>query len=86
MSRRSRDWFVTINNFCDDDVEMAKKSGAVWGAIGWHVGEKSGISHVHIALRFNTAKRMSALSRLFPRGHCEVMRGSAEEALGYLDK
>lgn len=52
MSQRSRSWFITINNFSDDDVEMAKKSGAVWGAIGWHVGEKSGISHVHIALRF----------------------------------
>lgn len=86
MSQRSRSWFITINNFSDDDVEMAKKSGAVWGAIGWHVGEKSGISHVHIALRFKNQKRLSVLSKLFPRGHCEVMRGSAEEALGYLGK
>lgn len=82
----NRSWFVTINNFEERDVEIAKKCKAVWGAIGWHVGEKSELPHIHIALRFKTNQRPSALNKLFPRGHCEFMQGSVEDALSYLGK
>lgn len=54
MSQKDRNWFVTVNNFEERDVEVARACGAVWGAIGWHVGEESGLPHVHIALRFKT--------------------------------
>lgn len=43
---------MTVNNFEESDIEIAKNCGAVWGAIGWHVGEESKLPHVHIALRF----------------------------------
>ena len=69
MYQGSRSWFVTINNFEERDVEIAKNCGAVWGAVGWHVGEKSGLPHVHIALRFKAWRRMSAIVKLFPRGN-----------------
>lgn len=82
----NRSWFITINNYEERDIEVAKKCKAVWGAIGWHVGENSGLPHVHIALRFKTNQRPSALSKLFPRGHCEIMQGAVEDALKYLGK
>lgn len=72
MTDRSHNWFVTVNNFEERDVEVARACGAVWGAIGWHIGEEAGLPHVHIALRFKVAKRQSALVKLFPRGHIEI--------------
>lgn len=83
---RGRYWFVTVNHHTDDDIEKVWSQKTNWAAIGWHVGKKSEIPHVHIALRYKQAVRFSAVKKVWPLGHIEPLAGSKADVLGYLSK
>lgn len=47
---------------------------------------KEGAKHIHLAISFEKAKRVNAVSKLLGNAHVEPMRGSKEQACDYIDK
>jgi len=80
---RSRSWLGTLNNYTDAELELLKAHECRYMALGFHVGLKSHLPHVHIDVEYKTMKtRPKFLARI----HWEVRRGTLKQALDYLNK
>lgn len=72
MSKPSKTWKWTLNNFTEKDLELHK----LWSEdckrmrAATEVG-KSGTPHIQAAATFNRAMRLSALKKMHPRVHWE---------------
>lgn len=82
---RSRSWIGTLNNYTQEELQQLKDAMAnyVYGAIGYHVGEKSHLPHVHILIQSRNAQSMPRINR---RIHWEKRRGTVSQAINYLNK
>ena len=80
---RSRSWFGTLNNYTPKELEDLKAFECRYMALGFHVGVKSKLPHVHIALEFKNAKVFPKFNK---RIHWEERKGTLKQALGYLNK
>ena len=68
---RSRSWLGTLNNYTDAELELLKAHECRYMALGFHVGLKSHLPHVHIDVEYKTMKtRPKFLARI----HWEVRK------------
>ena len=49
---RARDWFLTINNPSEEEIELLKQTEHEFCAIGREVGHKCGTEHIHCLIKF----------------------------------
>lgn len=85
MSIRSRSWCLTINHYTDDDVKCFDKCGAKYYTYGKEVGA-TGTPHLQAYVEFSSQRTLKSVSRMFPRAHVEVRRGTALQAAQYCQK
>lgn len=83
MAQATR-WCFTINNYTPDDLELVKNFGT-YGKCQEEVGE-NGTPHLQGCCVFKSNQRISALKKLHPTAHWEVMRGTLEQAEEYCSK
>lgn len=98
----ARTWFMTIwpqalenMGLCSDiehDPEQVKKElqdyfddigGQHYTAI---CKSSEGKYHIHDVVTFDSAKRLKAVAGLYGKSHCEVLRGTKDDAKSYIDK
>ncbi len=78
-----RHWCFTINNPTDSDKpNLAVLSYLIYGN---ERGEED-TPHWQGYVCFKTKQRLSAVKKVFPRAHLEVMQGTSEEASDYCKK
>lgn len=79
MSKRSRDFAFTINNYTISDIALVLSLELVYKAkyllAGFEVGD-SGTPHIQGYVYFKDAKSLDKLKKLLPRAHVEVAKGS----------
>lgn len=85
-SLRSTRWCWTINNYDDSVIESLTSFAAECTYIVWgkEVGE-SGTPHLQ-GCHVGKQCRLSALKKILPTAHFEVMRGTVEQAAEYCKK
>lgn len=87
MTEKLRSVFMTINNHTDADIELAKSWTTSWTAIGYHVGEESKITHIHIASQFKTQKLFSTIKKRFPTANIQKLQSKEKKSIvEYLSK
>ena len=79
----SRSWLGTLNNYTDAELELLKAHECRYMALGFHVGLKSHLPHVHIVVEYKSAR---ARPKFIKRIHWEPRRGNLKQALDYLNK
>lgn len=84
---RSRSWCFTINHYDEEDGARIQEMTARYRYIvaGKEVGE-SGTPHIQGYVYLKNAMTMGALSRLLPRAHLEMARGTPQQAADYCKK
>lgn len=80
---RSRSWLGCLNNYTNAELEQLKAHECRYMALGFHVGVKSHLPHVHIDVEYKTMKTRPKLNA---RIHWEPRRGTLKQALDYLNK
>lgn len=97
----SRSWFCVWNNPQNragmehlSPEEIVEKAIAMWTdgkpartcAISYEVGDSGKTPHLHMVLEDPAKTRFSAVCKLFPGIHCEITKGSKEDAEAYIYK
>lgn len=85
-SPRSRHWFVTLNNYTEQELCKMKDINTTYCAICEEKGEQKETPHLHAIFRFKNQKSFSTLKAELPRANIEIMRGTYAQALRYLKK
>lgn len=83
MHPASRSYFGTLNNYTVAELEQLKEHECRYMALGFHVGLKSKLPHVHIIIQY---KNMRAMPRFNKRIHWQMRKGTLKQALDYLNK
>ena len=90
-SNRAYNWFITINNYSDEETEFALQyyhqcDTCMYILIGEEIGEKCGTPHLHIYIELKFQKSFEKICKEFPRGNCQPAKGTAEECKSYCSK
>lgn len=80
---QSRSWFGTLNNYNDAELIELRCFDCVYKAIGFHVGQKSKLPHLHCVVQFKNPRGFPKLSK---RWHWESRKGDIKQAIDYLNK
>ena len=83
---RARNWFITINNYTNDDIIYAQNYSCQYIIIGKEIGEKCRTPHLHIYFELKHQKSFSKIKKEFPRANIQVAKGNAEECRAYCSK
>lgn len=81
----SKHWCFTINNPADDCHDMDLCVGYTYCVIGAEISD-SGTPHYQGFIQMPNRVRQSAMKKLLPRAHLEVMRGTSTQAMEYCKK
>lgn len=65
---------MTINNFTDEDCVALVTTNYRYIFIGYHVGEKSQVPHLHVVLIYKSTKRFTAMKSEFPRANIQRLK------------
>lgn len=82
---KSRHWCFTLNNPTDLEKDPDVLPENDYWIQGNEVGE-SGTPHLQGYICFKVRKNLSAVKKVFPRAHWEIMRGTPQEASDYCKK
>lgn len=82
---RARNWFLTINNYTDEDISYSRGYKCEYILIGKEVGEQ-GTPHLHLYFELKSQKTFSKIKKEFPRANIQVAKGNAEQNKNYLSK
>lgn len=83
---RARNWFLTINNYTEEDISYATAYSCEYILIGKEIGEKCHTPHLHLYFELKNAKSFSKIKKEFPRANIQVAKGNAEQNKNYLSK
>lgn len=80
----SKYWCFTLNNYTEDEQQAVRdlEAESEYLVFGREVGD-SGTPHLQGFIVFPRKKRRSAVSRLIPRAHLEMKRGTVQQAADY---
>lgn len=81
--QQSRSWIGTLNNYTEQELDEVRHIACEYLAIGFHVGEKSHLPHIHVLVQFKNPRGWPKVSNRF---HWEKRRGTVEQAVNYLNK
>lgn len=84
--KRSRNWFLTINNFSDAELALALDYTCEYKLVAREVGEECGTPHLHCYYEHKDAKTFKTMKKRFPRANIQVALGNAEQNKTYLSK
>lgn len=80
---RSRSWVGCLNNYTDRELQQIRDHPALYVAIGFHIGERRGVAHIHFVVQYRNARvRPNFNARI----HWEVRRGTIAQCLNYFNK
>lgn len=85
MSKGSRGWCYTINNYTEEDRDALRSLKCVYNVFGYERGEE-GTPHFQGYVHFKDAKTMSAVKKMMPRAHLEPRKGTVDQAVDYCKK
>lgn len=78
-----RSYIGCLNNYTNAELEQLKAHECRYMALGFHVGLKSKLPHVHILVVY---KNMRCMPKFNKRIHWEKRRGTIKQGLDYLNK
>lgn len=84
MSKRLRNWFLTINNPEDEEIQKISEVESRYCVWSWDTAPKTGTRHVHIYFEFAFPFYFSKLKKLFPRADIEPRRTTREACRQYI--
>lgn len=87
VTRRSRNWCFTLNNYTAEEVEACRKAGeeAKYLVFGYEVGE-SGTPHLQGYIQYKNERSLKQVKMLLDRAHWEAARGDAGQNKAYTTK
>lgn len=85
MSKGSRAWCYTINNYTEEDRDGLRALECVYNIFGYERGEK-GTPHLQGYVHLKNAKTLSAVKKMMPRAHLEPRKGTIDQAVDYCKK
>lgn len=83
MSKVSRSWCYTLNNYTELDINQFKAFSCKKHRCAKEIGEK-GTQHLQGAITFSRGYRISQLKKLNPRAHWEISK--TKDAENYCTK
>lgn len=83
---RSRNWFLTCNNYTGDELHFAREYKCEYKLLACEVGEVSKLQHYHMYIEHKNAVYFTSLKKKFPRANIQVAKGNAEQCKEYLGK
>lgn len=83
---RSRAFCFTWNNYPADAIETLRSLDSVYILATYEVAPATGTPHLQGYVYFRNGKTLSAVTRLMPRCHITVARGSAQQNYEYCTK
>ena len=83
---RARNWFITLNNYTEEEEACAMQYKCQYICIGKEIGEKCNTPHLHIYFELKNAKSFSKIKKEFPRANIQVAKGNGEQARQYCSK
>lgn len=85
MSKGSRAWCYTLNNYSLEELEALRGVTCKYQIIGKEVGAE-GTPHLQGYIQFQHQKTLSACKKLMPRAHLEPRMGTIDQAVEYCMK
>lgn len=79
-SSRSRKFFCTINNYSDEEYNLAlvESQNTQLFIVAKEVGSKNGVEHLHFWFQYKNQKSWDTLKKLFPRANIEHSHAKPE--------
>ena len=81
----ARGWCFTLNNYVESDLEIISNASFDYVIIGKEVGEQ-GTPHLQGYIYHAAKKSLKQLSKLLPRAHFEISKGTAQQNIVYCSK
>lgn len=72
-TERFREWFLTINNYNEDDIDKVENCGCRYWAYQKEVGKECGTPHIHAYLYFTNQRTWSSIKKQFKTAHIELV-------------
>lgn len=82
---RTNNWFITINNYTDEEIEKLRELDFKYLVIGFETGKEKETDHLHAAVILKIRKRWETMKRILPRAHLETIR-NMEKTITYCKK
>lgn len=86
LSKRSRGFTFTINNYTDDTFRMLSLLEAKYVIYGKEIAPSTGTPHLQGYVHFENAKTLRSTIKKLPGAHVEVRQGTLEQAINYCKK
>ena len=83
---RTYNWFLTINNYTEEELKFAHEWKCDYMIIADEVGEECETPHLHLYFEMKNQQRFSTLKKKFPRANIQPAKGNALQNLKYLSK
>jgi len=83
---RRYNWFITINNWTDVELEIAEQFPSSYKLIAKEHAPSTGTPHIHVYLELENGKSFARMKKIFPRANIKVALGNAEQNKTYLSK
>jgi len=85
MSKGSRAWCYTLNNYTEEERDALRSLKSTYHVFGYERGVE-GTPHLQGYVQFQNAKTLSAVKKLIPRAHLEARKGTINQAVDYCKK
>jgi len=85
MSKGSRGWCYTLNNYTEEERDALRALKSVYHVFGYERGEE-GTPHLQGYVHFQHQKTLSAVKKIMPRAHLEPRMGTVDQAVEYCKK
>lgn len=85
MSKGSRAWCYTINNYTEEERDALRTMKCTYNIFGYERGDE-GTPHLQGYVQLKDQKTLSAMKKVMPRAHLEIRKGTITEAVVYCKK
>lgn len=83
---RSRNWFITLNNYTEAEIDLLKGLPSKWTVIAEETAPTTGTKHIHCVISFENARYFSSLKKMLPRADLEKVKSTCSKAREYATK
>jgi len=84
-NQKARSYCFTINNPSDDDLDNVLRLDCKYLVFGFETGKK-GTEHIQGYVQFNNPRFFKAVSKLLPRAHLLIAKGTPQQNIDYCTK
>lgn len=83
--QEAKRWVFTLNNYTPEEEAAVKALECEWLIFG-HEHQAEGTPHLQGAIALKKKKLLTAMKKLIPRAHFEIMRGKPSDSKAYCTK